>query len=83
MATPFSHLAVPLALALALGSDSRHYGMTLPSLAQRRDDLRHPLRWLWVGEPVTEQSPRLAAAWRAVLAGSAIAGPSTPARPTA
>ena len=70
-------------LILALGSDSRHYDMALPSLAQRRDDLRHPLRWLWVGEPVTEQSPRLAAAWRAVLAGSAFAGPSTPASPTA
>ena len=44
-------------LILAAGVDSPGLAMALAALAQRSDDLRHPMRWLWVGEPVGEGKP--------------------------
>lgn len=68
-------------LILALGSDSRHYDMALASLAQRRYDLRHPLRWLWVGAPVTEQTPRLTGTLRTLLGSPEDSRPCASTKP--
>jgi hypothetical protein len=46
-------------LILAAADECAGLMMALAQLAQRSDDLSHPLRWLWVGEPVEAHSARL------------------------
>jgi hypothetical protein len=46
-------------LILAAADESAGLMLALAQLAQRSDDLDHPLRWLWVGKPVAPRSEHL------------------------